>query len=440
MRSGPRGQSTRGVRRASKPGRRGKPFRPVLLLDSSLAASYTVATRGSTQSNPEEAIMKTLKVGVIGTGFIGPAHVESVRRLGGIKVVGLAEVDQKTAEAKADEMGIPRAYGDFNDLLADDEIVAVHNCTPNSLHYPINKAILKAGKHCISEKPLAMNSKESRELVKLAEQSGRVHAMNFNYRMNPVIQQARLMIQKGDLGDIWAAHGTYIQDWLIKPTDYTWRILPELSGPSRCFADIGSHWCDMIQTLMGAHVTEVVGEFKTVYEKRQRPKREVEAFSGKKLTPKDYQTYKVETEDLAMAMMKLSNGALAQVVTSQISAGWKNGFTFGIDGSKASIWWDQERPNELKIGRRDEPNQMLVKDASLFYDEAAEFAHFPGGHTEGYDVGTKNMCMKAYQDIRRGRPRKNPLYATFVDGHAEMCICDAVIKSAKSRRWTKVKY
>jgi predicted dehydrogenase len=384
--------------------------------------------------------MKTLKVGVIGTGFIGPAHVEALRRLGGIEVAALAEVDQETAEAKAAAMGIPQAYGDYRKMLEEPDLVAVHNCTPNSLHYSINKAILAAGKHCISEKPLAMNSKESRELVRLAEKSGLVHAMNFNYRMNPVIQQARVMIQKGDLGDIWSAYGTYIQDWLIKPTDYTWRILPKLSGPSRCFADIGSHWCDMIQTLMGAHVTEVTAEFRTVFDKRKRPKREVEAFAGKELKPKDYQSYKVETEDLAMAMMRLSNGAVAQVMTSQISAGHKNGFTFGIDGSTASIWWDQERPNELWVGRRDEPNQVLVKDASLFYDEAAEFAHYPGGHPEGYPVGTKNVCMKAYQDIRRGRPRKKPLYATFADGHAEMCICDAVVRSAQTGRWTKVKY
>ncbi len=384
--------------------------------------------------------MKTIKVGVIGTGFIGPAHVEAVRRLGNIEVVALAEVNQEVAEAKADAMGIPRAYGDYKKMLADPYIVAVHNCTPNNLHFPVNCAILEAGKHCISEKPLAMNSKESRALVKLAKKSGLVNAMNFNYRLNPVIQHARVMIKKGILGEIWNAHGTYIQDWLIKPTDYNWRINPKDSGLSRCFADIGSHWCDMIQTLMGAHVTEVIGEFMTVYKQRLRPLREIEAFAGKKLSARDYKKYRVRTEDLAMAMMKLSNGATATVVTSQISAGYKNGFTFGIDGSKASIWWDQERPNELRIGYRDKANEKLVKDASLMFPEAAPFAHYPGGHTEGYPVGTKNMCMLAYKDIRRGRRVKRPLYATFADGHVEMCIVDAVLKSAGTRRWTPVKY
>jgi len=384
--------------------------------------------------------MKQIKVGVIGTGFIGPAHVEAVRRLGNIEVVAVAEVNREVAEAKADQLGIPRAYGDYKKLLKDPDITVVHNCTPNYLHFPINRAILLAGKHCISEKPLALNSRQSKALVQLAKKTGRVNAVNFNYRMNPVIQHARLMIKKGKLGDVWNAHGFYLQDWLIKPTDYSWRIDPKQSGASRCFGDIGSHWCDMVQTLMAAHVTEVVAETMKVFKNRKRPKGEVEAFAGKKLRSKDYLSYRVQTEDLAMVMMKFSNGATGSCTTSQISAGYKNGFSFGIDGSKAAIWWDQQRPNELWIGHRDGPNEELLKDPSLLFPEAAPFAHYPGGHTEGYPVGTKNMCMMAYKDIRRGRPSKAPLYANFKAGHVEMAICDAVMASAKTRRWTQVKY
>ena len=384
--------------------------------------------------------MKTIQVGVIGTGFIGPAHIEALRRLGDVEVVALAEVDQPTAEAKADALNIPRAYGDYRKLLEDADVAAVHNCTPNALHFPINREVLRAGKHCISEKPLAMNSRESRQLVRMARKAGVVHAMNFNYRLNPVVQHARLMIKKGQLGRILAARGAYVQDWLLQPTDYNWRINPKDSGLSRCFADIGSHWCDMIQALTGAHVTDVIAEFTTVHKQRLRPRREVEAFAGKKLRPRDYAKYPVKTEDLAMVMMKLSNGAVASVVTSQVSAGFKNAFTFSIDGSEASVTWDQERPNELWIGHRDRANEKLVKDPSLLDPEAAELAHFPGGHTEGYPVGTKNLCLLAYRDIRRGRPRKRPLYATFEDGHAEMCIVDAVIQSARTRRWRKVRY
>ncbi len=384
--------------------------------------------------------MKKVKVGVIGTGFIGPIHVESLRRQGNIEVLALAEVNKETAESKADALGIPRAYGNYKDMLKDDDIVAVHNCTPNNLHYPINCDILNAGKHCVSEKPLAMDSKQSKDLVRLAEKSGLVNVVNFNYRFNAVIQHARLMIKKGMLGEIWNARGTYVQDWLIYPTDYSWRIDPKQAGESRCFGDIGSHWCDMAQMLMDTHVTEVIAETMKVYNTRKRPRHEVEAFAGKKLKPKDYKSYQVKTEDLAVVMMRFANGATGSTTTSQISAGFKNGFTFAIDGSKCSIAWDQQRPNELWVGHRDQPNETLLKDPSLVLPEAQEFAHYPGGHPEGYDVGTRNMVQLAYKDIRRGRPRKNPLYAQFKDGHVEMAICDAVMASARNRRWTKVRY
>lgn len=382
--------------------------------------------------------METVKVGVIGTGFIGPAHVEALRRIGHIEVVALAEVDQATAKAKADALGIPRAYGDYRELLEDDEVIAVHNCTPNKLHYPVNRAILEAGKHCISEKPLAMNSDESRRLVELAEQSGLVHAMNFNYRLNPLVQHARVMIERGEIGEVRHARGAYAQDWLLKPTDYNWRINVADAGPSRCFADIGSHWCDTVQTLAGAHIDEVMADFTIVHDERLRPRGEVESFAGKQPSAEGLEPCKVETEDLAMVMMKLSNGATASLVATQVSAGFKNAFTFTVDGSEASISWDQERPNELWIGHRDRANEKLVKDPDLLHEEIAELAHFPGGHPEGYPVGTKNMCLLAYRDIRAGGPAEKPLYATFQDGHAEMCIVDAAVESARDRRWTKV--
>lgn len=384
--------------------------------------------------------MKQVKVGIIGTGFIGPAHIEALRRIGGVEVVALAEVNQEIAEAKADALGIPRAYGNYRDLLNDSEIVAVHNCTPNRLHFDINREILLAGKHCISEKPLAMNAKESKELVRLAARTGLVNAVNFNYRLNPMPQHARAMIARGLLGDIWNVRGTYVQDWLLYPTDYNWRIQAKESGASRCFGDIGSHWCDLAQTLLGAHVTELIAETMQVFPQRKRPRREIEAFAGKELRPKDYITYDVDTEDAAMVIMRFSNGATGSVVTSQVSAGHKNHFTIAVDGSKCSIAWDQERPNELWVGYREKGNELLLKDPSLLLPEAKPFAHYPGGHNEGYAVGTKNLCLLVYADIRRGQPSSKPLYADFAAGHVEMAIIDAVVASAKSRRWTKVRY
>ena len=182
-----------------------------------------------------------IAAGIIGTGFIGPAHVEAARRLGNVEILAVAEANQELAQQKADEMSIPRAYGNYQDLLADPDVQVVHNCTPNHLHFAVNRDILAAGKHVISEKPLAMNTAESKELLSLAESSGLIHAVDFNYRFYPLVQHAREMVRSGEVGDIFAIHGSYLQDWLYLPTDWNWRLVPELSGDSRAVADVGSH-------------------------------------------------------------------------------------------------------------------------------------------------------------------------------------------------------
>ena len=205
--------------------------------------------------------MERIKAGIIGTGFIGPAHVEALRRLGFVEVAAVAERGQELAQRKADELSIPKAYGDYKQLLADPSIQVVHNCTPNHLHFEVNRDILAAGKHVVSEKPLAMNSKESKELVRLAEKAGVVNAIDFNYRYMPLVQQARLMCQsKGDVGRVFAVHGSYLQDWLFKETDWNWRLVPELSGESRAIADVGSHWCDLIQFITGLKIVRVMAD------------------------------------------------------------------------------------------------------------------------------------------------------------------------------------
>ncbi|MCK4590181.1 MAG: Gfo/Idh/MocA family oxidoreductase, partial [Candidatus Latescibacteria bacterium] len=195
--------------------------------------------------------MRRVKAGVIGTGLIGPIHVEALRRLGFVDVIALAEVDKELAECKAEQMNIEKAYGDFRELLEDPEVEVVHNCTPNFLHFQITKAALEADKDVVSEKPLAMTSSESAELVNLANKKGLVNALDFNYRYYPLIQQARRMAEKGEIGEIYTVHGSYLQDWLYLDTDYNWRLEPDQSGQSRAIADIGSHWMDLIEFVTG---------------------------------------------------------------------------------------------------------------------------------------------------------------------------------------------
>ena len=383
--------------------------------------------------------MSKIKAGIIGTGFIGPAHIEALRRLGFVEVAAVSERDQGLADRKAAELSIPKAYGDYKQLLADPEIQVVHNCTPNHLHFGVNCDIIAAGKHVISEKPLAMNSTESRELVNRVEKAGVINAINFNYRYMPLVQQARAMCQNhDDVGRVLAVQGSYLQDWLFKETDWNWRLVPELSGDSRAVADVGSHWCDLIQYVTGLKITRVMADLVTLHPTRKRPKVEVETYAGKVLTPEEMEDVEIGTEDYASILLEFDSGAHGVMTVNQCAAGRKNRLFYEINGSKCGLSWDQEKPNELWIGHRDRPNEVLMKDPSLLYPEAREYAHYPGGHNEAYPDGPKNLFRNVYGFIAGNR--KGGDFATFLDGHNEIAICDAVLKSGRAKQWVDVEY
>lgn len=388
--------------------------------------------------------MTKIKAGIIGTGFIGPAHIEALRRLGNVEVAAVSERDQALAQRKADELCIPKAYGDYKQLLADPEIQVVHNCTPNHLHFEVNRDILAAGKHVVSEKPLAMNSTESKELVRLAAKAGVVNAIDFNYRYMPLVQQARAMCQQhDDVGRVLAVHGSYLQDWLFKETDWNWRLVPELSGDSRAVADVGSHWCDLIQFITGLKIVRVMADLVTIHPSRKRPRVEVETYAGKVLKPEEMEDVAIGTEDYASILLEFADpaggpGAHGVMTVNQCAAGRKNRLFYEINGAKCGLSWDQEKPNELWIGHRDRPNEVLMKDPSLLYPEVREYAHYPGGHNEAYPDGPKNLFRNVYGFIAGTRPGGD--FATFVDGHNEIAICDAVLKSGRAKQWVDVEY
>ena len=383
--------------------------------------------------------MTKIKAGIIGTGFIGPAHVEALRRLGYVEVVAVAERGQELAEAKAAALSIPKAYGDYRALLADPEIQVVHNCTPNHLHFTITKDILAAGKHVVSEKPLAMDTGESRELVRLAREAGVVNAINFNYRYMPLVQQAYQMCRAtGEVGRIFAVHGSYLQDWLLWENDWNWRLVPEFSGESRAVADVGSHWCDLVQFVTGLKIVRVMADLVTIHPVRKRPKVEVETYAGKVLRPEDLEDVPIHTEDYGSILLEFDSGAHGVLTVNQCAAGRKNRLYYEIDGSRSALSWDQERPNELWIGRRDAANAVLMKDPSLLHPAAREYAHYPGGHNEAYPDGPKNLFRNVYGFIAGQRPGGD--FATFVDGHNEIAICEAVLTSSRERRWVDVEY
>ena len=380
---------------------------------------------------------QTIGVGVAGTGFIGPAHVEGLRR-NGIHVLGLAESSKELAAQKAAELGIPRPFGSLDEMLADPDIDVVHLATPNHLHYPHAKAALLAGKHVICEKPLAMNTGQSAELVALAAVKKLVNAVNFNIRMYPLAQQARSMVQAGELGDLFIMQGSYLQDWLLFPTDWNWRLEPDLGGSLRAVGDIGSHWLDLITFITGQHVTEVYADFHTFHPVRKKPARPLETFTGKLLTPEDYVDQPIHTEDYATVLLHYESGARGVLTVSQVSSGRKNRLFFEINGSKSSLGWDSERPNELWIGHRSAPNEVLLKDPSLLSPEARQVTSYPGGHNEGFPDTFKQLYGKVYRYILAGDFSAAPDFPTFADGHYEMQLGEAIERSARAKAWATV--
>lgn len=381
--------------------------------------------------------MEKIKVAVVGTGFIGPAHIEALRRLPNVEVVALCEFTQELAEQKAQQMGIPRAYV-FEDLLQQEDITCIHICTPNFLHYAQSKAVLLAGKHVVCEKPLATKIEEAEELVALAKETGLVNAVHFNLRYYPLVRQMKTMREKGDLGDIYSIMGSYLQDWLFLNTDYNWRLEPDKSGDSRAIADIGSHLLDLTEYVTGLRIVEVMADFSTVHSTRLKPLKAIETYSGKMLQASDYQEVPIHTEDHANVLLRFENGQRGVITVSQVAAGRKNRLNIEISGSKANFEWCSEKPNELWIGKRETANQMLMKDPSLFYPEAGSLISFPGGHNEGFPDTSKQMFKEVYAAIAEGKQPENPTFPTFADGLRELLICERIVESHRKQAWVTV--
>jgi predicted dehydrogenase len=381
--------------------------------------------------------MEKVKVGVIGTGFIGPAHIEALRRLGNIEVAALAECSQEVAKSKAETLGIEEYYGDYKQLLKDRDIQSVHICSPNYLHYQMAKEALEAGKHTICEKPLAISVAEAEELVELADKKGLVNAVNFNIRYYPLMRQVKVMVEKGDVGDILAIQGSYLQDWLFYQTDYNWRLEPEMSGESRAIADIGSHWMDLIECITGLGIVEVCADFATFHKIRKKPLKPIETYAGKVLQPEDYEDMPINTEDYATVLFRLENGGRGVMTVNQVAAGRKNRLYFELDGSKQSIAWESETPNQIWIGRRDGNNELMMRDPSLVYPECRGVIDYPGGHNEGFPDTFKQLLKEVYAHIS-GEKSGDASYPTFKDGLRELILCEKIIESNKNRAWVKV--
>jgi predicted dehydrogenase len=378
--------------------------------------------------------LSTIGAAVIGTGFIGAVHLSTLRRLG-IQIVGVLGSSASRGAERARALGVAKAYGSLDELLADPAVHVVHVTSPNVAHYPQVKAILAAGKHVICEKPLAMTAAQSAEMVQMARASGKVAAVCYNTRFYPLNQHAHGMMKAGELGELRLITGHFHQDWLAKDTDWNWRLETSEGGPLRSVSDIGTHWVDLTNFITGQKPVAVMAELATFIPERQKPTGPVETFTA---TKGPTETRKIETDDAATILLRYGNGGRGMMSTSQVSHGRRGLLCWDISGSKASAAWSAEHAEDLWIGHREAPNQVLLRDPSLMNPTGAAAAFMPGGHPEGFGDTWAAFFTQVYRDVARGGRGTDSTWATFDDGHYEMLFCDAVLASAASGIWVNV--
>ena len=383
-------------------------------------------------------ILSNKTAAVAGTGFIGPVHVEALRRLG-IRVKGILGSSPGKSEIAAKQLSLPRAYAGYAEILSDPEVEVVHITTPNRQHRDMVIGALEAGKHVVCEKPLATNSGETAELVERAEKHPTlVAAVNYNVRFYPLALHARHLLQSGAIGQVFHVRGAYIQDWLLKDTDWNWRLLVEDGGELRAVGDIGTHWMDLILFITGLRVDSVFADLATLIPIRQRPIVPGATFQGTGAVG-ETEPIGIETEDWGSVLFRFATGARGTMSVSQVTAGRKNQITFEIAGSEGSLAWDSEHPNDLWLGHRDKPNELLIRDPSLLAPDIRPFASYPGGHNEGFPDTFKQLYRAIYEYLGEGDFSRPKIFAGFEDGHEELLLCEAILESHRTETWVPVK-
>lgn len=373
---------------------------------------------------------------IVGIGFIGPVHAEALMRIG-IRVQGILGATYEESVHGAQKLGLPTAYLDYSAMLQDKAVDVIHIATPNRTHHTLARQALEAGKHVICEKPLAMNSMETAQLVALSRSKPDLAAVvNYNLRFYPMILHARDFIREGSLGEIRSVRGAYEQDWLLYETDWNWRLLPEEGGELRAVGDIGTHWMDLIGFLTGLSVESLLADLQTFVKTHRKPRQAVATFNGMgRNEAVDYESLQISTEDWGSVLFHYRGGARGTMSVSQVAPGRRNRLSFEIAGSKSTFAWDSEHPNELWIGYRDRPNAVVLKDPALLSETAQQYTSYPGGHNEGFPDTFKQLYKAVYRYIEERNFHAPRLFPTFEDGHREAVLCDAILESHRARKW-----
>ncbi len=377
--------------------------------------------------------MKIKTAAVIGTGFIGTVHVESIRRTG-VTVKGVLSGSAESTKRGAENLSVATQYKSVQEICSDKDVTVVHVTSPNALHYPQVKQLMSSGKHVICEKPLALTANEGIDLLNLANKSGLVNATCFNTRFYPMVHEARSIVKSDLIGIPRYIKGHYHQDWLTLESDWNWRLEAELAGQLRAVADIGSHLIDQICFVSGLEIFEVMAELHTLVQTRQKPTGPVQTFTIDTSTQRE--SVKMSSDDAAGILIRFTNGARATISISQISSGRKNSLNWEISGPAGSLAFDSENPEQLWIGHRGQPNQIFHKDPSMLSPSASKISFYPGGHVEGFSETFRGLFESVYADIESDSRSAN--YPTFADGVRSLQVTDAIAESSQKSSWIKV--
>jgi predicted dehydrogenase len=376
-----------------------------------------------------------LRAAIIGVGFVGRAHLEALRRRG-ISIQGILGSSLERTKEACRALNLDRAYASLDELAQDKSVDVVHICTPNNVHFEETKALMEAGKHVMCEKPLAMDTQQSGSMIELARKHNRVGGVTHNLRYYPLCQEARSLVASGAIGEPRLVHGGFLQDWLLYPSDWNWRLEASLGGEMRVVSDIGTHWLDLTTWITGRKVTELCADLATIVPVRQRPRGRVETFQ--KRGEGAFDEIKITNDDYASVLLHFEGSMRGVMTVSQVSAGRKCNLWFEIDGSEGSLAWNAESPNTLWIGHRNQANQSMIKDPALMSPEARGYAAYPGGHVEGYPDTFAQLFKDFYAYIAAGDFKAPRTFPTFETGHEELVLCDTIALSARERRWTTV--
>jgi predicted dehydrogenase len=317
-------------------------------------------------------------------------------------------------------------------------VQVVHLATPNRLHHTECQQVLAAGKHVLCEKPLAMTSAETAELVALAAKTPAAAGVCYNVRYYPLNLEARARIAEGQLGQVYHVTGSYLQDWLLHDTDFNWRVLAGEGGALRAVADIGTHWLDLVQFVTGLTVESVCADLRTFLPTRRRPLGSTETFQTKFGVEAATEPIAIDTEDYGSVLLRFQGGATGCFTVSQVSAGRKNRLSYEVAGSRSALAWDSERPNEMWLGQRDCANGLLLRDPALLHAKVRPYANYPGGHNEGFPDSFKQLFRAFYDYVDAGDLAAPRPFPTFADGHREVMLCEAILESHRQRRWVDV--